>query len=185
MSQFVDRPLSALLVIDVQVGVVHDAWHRDEVVANIAQVVTHARATNMPVIWVQHSDDWMAVGSDNWAIVPELSPIENETTIHKNYCSSFEVTNLEEVLTDFNVGHLVICGAQTNNCVRHTIHAALERGYDITLVEDAHTTSDGDWDNGTLRAADIIDDQNRSCAGYQLPGRSASLITTGDLVGIH
>ena len=82
-----------------------------------------------------------------------------------------------------SVGHLVICGAQTNNCVRHTIHAALERGYDVTLVEDAHTTSDGDWDNGTLRAADIVDDQNRSCAGYQLPGRSATLVATRDLVG--
>jgi len=183
MSQFVDRPLTALLVIDVQVGVVHDAWRRDDVVANIAQIVEHVRATLMPVIWVQHSDDWMAIGSDKWAIVPELQPLENETKIQKNYCSSFEATNLEEVLADINVGHLVICGAQTNNCVRHTIHAALERGYDITLVEDAHSTSDGDWDNGTLRAADIIDDQNRSCAGYQLPGRSASLITTRDLVG--
>ena len=185
MSQFVNCPSSAVVVIDVQVGVVHDAWRRDEVVANISEVVAHARETNTPVIWVQHSDDWMAIGSNDWEIVPELSPIENETKIQKNYCSSFEATNLEEVLAGMGVGHLVICGAQTNNCVRHTIHAALERGYDITLVEDAHTTSDGDWDNGTLRAADIIDDQNRSCAGYQLPGRSASLITTRDLVGIH
>lgn len=185
MTSIPQRNSQALLVIDVQVGVVHDAWRRDEVVANIAQVVEHARATHIPVIWVQHSDDWMAIGSDNWAIVPELQPLENESKIDKNYCSSFETTNLEDVLSGINVGHLVICGAQTNNCVRHTIHAALERGYDITLIEDAHTTSDGDWDNGTLRAADIIDDQNRSCAGYQLPGRSASLITTGDLVGIH
>ena len=183
MTLFVDRPISALIVIDVQVGVVHDAWRRNEIVANISEVVAHARETNMPVIWVQHSDDWMAIGSDKWAIVPELQPLENETKIQKNYCSSFEATNLEEVLADINVGHLVICGAQTNNCVRHTIHAALERGYDITLVEDAHSTSDGDWDNGTLRAADIIDDQNRSCAGYQLPGRSATLIATRDLVG--
>jgi nicotinamidase-related amidase len=183
VTLFVDRPISALIVIDVQVGVVHDAWRRNEIVANISEVVAHARETNMPVIWVQHSDDWMAIGSDKWAIVPELQPLENETKIQKNYCSSFEATNLEEVLADINVGHLVICGAQTNNCVRHTIHAALERGYDITLVEDAHSTSDGDWDNGTLRAADIIDDQNRSCAGYQLPGRCASLITTRDLVG--
>jgi len=183
MTLIPQRNSQALLVIDVQVGVVQDAWHRDEVVANISEVVAHARETNMPVIWVQHSDDWMAIGSDKWAIVSELQPKENETRIHKNYCSSFEATNLEEVLADINVGHLVICGAQTNNCVRHTIHAALERGYDITLVEDAHTTSDGDWDNGTLRATDIIDDQNRSCAGYQLPGRSASLITTHDLVG--
>ena len=183
MSQFVDRPSSAVVVIDVQVGVVHDAWHRDEVVANISEVVAHARAIKMPVIWVQHSDDWMAIGSNDWAIVPELVPLENEAKIQKNYCSSFEATNLEEVLASMNIGHLVICGAQTNNCVRHTIHAALERGYDITLIEDEHTTSDGDWDNGTLRAADIVDDQNRSFAGYQLPGRSATLIATRDLVG--
>jgi nicotinamidase-related amidase len=183
MSQFVDRKSSALVVIDVQVGVVQDAWRRDEVVTNISEVVTHARATQMPVIWVQHSDDWMAIGSNDWEIVSELQPLDNETKIQKNYCSSFEATNLEEVLAGMGVGHLVICGAQTNNCVRHTIHAALERGYDVTLVEDAHTTSDGDWDNGTLRAADIVDDQNRSCAGYQLPGRSATLVATRDLVG--
>ena len=181
MSQFVDRPSSAVVVIDVQVGVVHDAWHRDEVVANISEVVAHARAIKMPVIWVQHSDDWMAIGSNDWAIVPELVPLENEAKIQKNYCSSFEATNLEEVLASMNIGHLVICGAQTNNCVRHTIHAALERGYDITLIEDAHTTSDYQWDSGPVKASVLIDDLNASFNGMELPGRVTKISPVADL----
>ena len=184
MTLFDRRPNSALIVIDVQVGVVHDAWNRDEIVANIAQAVGQARESCTSVIWVQHSDDWMALNSAEWAIVPELVPLDNESRIQKNYCSSFESTNFEEVLATKEVGHLLICGAQTNNCVCHTIHAALERGYDITLIEDAHTTSDGQWDNGILKASDIIDDQNRSCSGYQLPGRTAQLIATRDFVGV-
>jgi nicotinamidase-related amidase len=166
-----DRSGTALLVIDVQVGVVGDAYQRDEVVANINTAITKARTANVPVIWVQHSDEWMAIDSDDWQLVTELAPVEGDRFIRKNFKSSFESTNLDEVLAELSVGHLVITGAQSDNCVRHTTHAALERGYDVTLVEDAHTTSDGEWDNGPLLPRTIIDELNRSFHHYDVPGR--------------
>lgn len=181
MSKFADRPHKALLVIDVQNAVVEDAWRRGEVIGNINTLVENARDSNTPVIWVQHSDDYMEVGSDGWQIVPELDPMSDEPLIRKKYRSSFEETVLDETLAKLGVGHLVISGAQSNNCVRHTSHAALERGYDVTLVEDAHTTSDGPWDSGPLLASAIIDETNRSFHEYELPGRSADITVTKEV----
>lgn len=170
MSTF-DRSGTALLVIDVQAGVVGDAYQREEVVANINTAIAKARAASVPVIWVQHADEWMAVDSSDWQLVTELVPVDGDSFIRKSYKSSFESTNLDDVLADLGVGHLVITGAQSDNCVRHTTHAALERGYDITLVEDAHTTSDGEWEHGPLLAHTIIDELNRSFHHYDVPGR--------------
>lgn len=182
MSKFADRKGNALLVIDVQNGVVENAWHRDEVVGNIHSLVEKARSGNTKVIWIQHSEKEMPIGSEDWKIVPELKPLESEPHVQKRFRSSFEETNLDALLEDLGVGHLYITGAQTNNCVRHTTHAALERGYDVTLIEDAHTTSDSRWESEVLKASAIIDEQNRSCRNYLLPGRKCDLATTAEVV---
>ena len=178
MSLFTERAGRALLVIDVQNDVVADAHDRDTVVGNIRALTQTARAHGVPVVWVQHNDAWMQVGTPDWELVPELERRPSEPLIHKQYRSSFESTELDSVLETLNAGELIVCGAQTNNCVRHTIHAALERGYDVTLVEDAHTTSDFTWDNGVVAAASIIDEQNASLHEYTLPGRFARLSAT-------
>ena len=136
------RTKSALLVIDVQNQVVDGAFNKEQVIANINTAVGKARAAGVPVVWVQHSDDWMAIGSEDWQIVPQLSPADGEAKVGKLYRNSFEATTLEEVLAGLGVGHVYVCGAQTNNCVRYTTHGALERGYDVTLLSDAHTTTD-------------------------------------------
>ena len=142
MTTLAKRPNTALLVIDVQNGVVGGAYERDTVVANVGTVVEKARAAEVPVVWVQHSSDNLAQGSEQWRIVPELSPDESEPLVEKRYPDSFEETTLESVLADLAVGHLVVAGAQTDECVRSTLHGALVRGYDATLVSDAHTTED-------------------------------------------
>jgi len=178
MSNIPGRTNQALLVIDVQNDVVKTAWHRSEVIANINSLVAKARQTKTPIIWVQHSDDYMKIGTDSWQIVSELQPLANEPKIGKKFRSSFEETKLEETLAQLGVGHLYICGAETDNCVRHTSHAALERGYDVTLVKDAHTTSDSPGESATLLATPIIDEMNRSFSHYELPGRSASTVAT-------
>ena len=72
MTTLSDRPNTALLVIDVQNGVVADAYHRDQVVANIDTLVGKARNHDVPVVWVQHSDPGLAMGSEAWEYVPEL-----------------------------------------------------------------------------------------------------------------
>jgi nicotinamidase-related amidase len=182
MCTIANRPNTALIVIDVQNGVVADAYKRAEVIANINTLVTKARAKSVPVIWVQHSEEEMPIESDYWQIVSELSPLESEPHIRKEYGSSFEATNLDEVLADLKVGNLIICGAQTNNCVRHTSHAALERGYDITLVGDAHTTSDVNWGEYQIKADQVVSEQNLAFLNYALPGRAAKVLKTVDVL---
>lgn len=182
MSKFPDRNESALLVIDVQVNVVDDAWHRDEIVKNINTAVEKARAGNTKVIWIQHSSEHLPIGSKGWEIVPELKPLESEPIVRKVYRSSFEDTELEPLLNKMGVSHLYITGAQTNNCVRHTTHSALERGYDVTLIKDGHTTSDLKWKAFDVHATDLIDDLNISFWDYELPGRSAQIASTSEVV---
>jgi len=181
MSSIPGRSNSALLVIDVQNGVVADAFDRDKIVANMASAVLKARAAGISVIWVQHSDEGLPIGSNDWEIVPELKPVAGEEIVRKLYRNSFEATNLEEILSKLKVGHLYITGAQSNNCVRFTSHGALDRGYDVTLVEDAHTTSDYQWDSGTIGASVLIDDLNASMHLMQLPGRNSKITTVKEL----
>lgn len=181
MTSIAGRDKSALLVIDVQNSVVADAYQRDQIVENINIAVVKARAAGVPVIWIQHSDEWMAIGSDDWKIVSELVPLEGEHIIGKLYRNSFEATNLEEELSKLGVGHLYITGSQTNNCVRFTSHGALDRGYDVTLIEDAHTTSDYQWDSGAVKASVLIDDLNASLNGMELPGRASKIAPVAEL----
>ena len=169
-----NRANSALVIIDVQNDVLASAHNRDEIIANIRRAVIKARENQTQVIWVQHSDEFLPIGSDGWQIVPELVPSVAEPIIKKLFRSSFEETELEAVLVDLDIGHLYICGAETNNCVRHTSHAALERGYDITLLADAHTTTDWPWQDRPVLASQIIDEANQAFSDYKLPGRSAT-----------
>ena len=142
MTTLDGRPNTALLIVDVQVDVVSGAWDRDGVIARINTLVDKARAEQVPVVWVQHSDDNMPSDTDGWQLVPELSPGEAEPLVHKRYGDSFEDTDLESLLSERRVGRVVVAGAQTDACIRSTLHGALVRGYDVTLVEDAHTTED-------------------------------------------
>jgi hypothetical protein len=128
MTTIENRPNTALLVVDVQNGVVEGAHERDAVVANVGRLVGKARRERVPVVWVQHSDEQLARGSDDWRIVPELAPGDAEPLVEKNYGDSFEDTTLETVLSGLGVGRLVVVGAQTDACIRSTLHGAFVRG---------------------------------------------------------
>lgn len=179
-----ERGESALVVIDVQVNVVQDAYMRDEKVANMAAAVAKARAASIPVIWVRHSAEDLPLGSDGWQIVPELLPLDGEAIIEKKYRSTFIETNFEEVLGQMKIGHLFTCGAETNNCVRHTSMAALEAGYDVTLIADAHTTTGFEWNGYVVDASSTIDEQNTNFMGYELPGSSANAEKVADIFNV-
>jgi nicotinamidase-related amidase len=140
MTTLDGRPNTALLVVDVQTGVVAGAPRRDDVVANIGSLVERARSADVPVVWVQHFGNGLARGSEEWQIVPELARDDAEPLVEKTYGDSFEDTSLESVLAELGVGSLLVVGAQTDMCIRSTLHGALARGYDATLVSDAHTT---------------------------------------------
>ncbi len=171
------RSKSALIVIDVQNQVVEGAYNKDAVISQINSAVGKARGAGVPVIWVQHSDDWMPIGSVDWQIVPELSPAEGEARIGKLYRNSFEATELETLLSGLGVGHVIMCGAQTNNCVRFTSQGALDRGYDVTLLVDAHTTTDYPYGDGVVSAEVLVRDLNASFSGLELPGRKSEAMS--------
>jgi nicotinamidase-related amidase len=180
MSKLENRPHTALLVIDVQNGVVGRAYKRDAVVANIASLVEKARRESIPVVWVQHSDEQLARGSEEWRIVPELTPRDAEPVVEKNYGDSFEDTNLESVLSVLGVGRLVVVGAETDACVRSTLHGAFVRGYDTTLVKDAHTAQDQTaW--GAPPPDQVIAHTNLYWTYQTAPGRKAGTVETSDV----
>jgi nicotinamidase-related amidase len=175
-----DRPNTALLVVDVQTCVVEGAHARDAVVANVSTLVEKARREAVPVVWVQHSDEHIVRGSDGWRIVPELDPSEAEPLVEKHYGDSFEDTQLETVLSGLGVGRLVVVGAQTDACIRSTLHGALVRGYDATLVSDAHTTEDlTAW--GAPPPAQVVAHTNLYWADTTAPGRTAGTVATTEV----
>jgi nicotinamidase-related amidase len=175
-----NRPNTALLVIDVQNGVVGDAYDRDAVIANIAVAVENARASDVDVVWIQHNSDELAKDSDPWKYVPELTRRDDEPLVQKHYGDSFEDTDLEAVLAQRGVGSLVVTGAQTDVCIRSTLHGALARGYDAMLVSDAHTTEDlSQW--GAHSPDKVIDHTNLYWSFQKAPGRTAGIVKTADL----
>jgi nicotinamidase-related amidase len=180
MTTLQNRPNTALLVVDVQNGVVAEAHERDAVVGRVGRLVEQARRERVPVVWVQHSDDQLARGSDDWRIVPELTPDDAEPLVEKNYGDSFEDTTLEAVLSGLGVGRLVVVGAQTDACIRSTLHGAFVRGYDATLVNDAHTTGDQTaW--GAPPPDQVIAHTNLYWRYQTAPGRTAGTVATSDV----
>ena len=180
MSTLENRPNTALLVVDVQNGVVGGSHERDAVVANVGSLVERARRDEVPVVWVQHSDEHLAHGSDEWRIVPELAPGDEEPRVEKAYGDAFEDTPLETVLSHLGVGRLVVVGAETDACIRSTLHGAFTRGYDATLVSDAHTTGDQtEW--GAPPPDQVIAHTNLYWSHQAAPGRTAGTVKTEDV----
>jgi nicotinamidase-related amidase len=180
MTALSDRPNTALVVIDVQMGVVAHAHERDAVVANIGTLVDKAREEGVLIVWVQHSDEGLEKGSDDWDYVPELTRRESEPLVHKTFGDSFEGTDLEDVLAGAGIGRLVVTGAQTDACIRSTIHGAFTRGYDVTLVGDAHTTEDHSaW--GAPPPDKVIAHTNLYWRYQAAPGRTAQVTQTKDV----
>jgi nicotinamidase-related amidase len=177
MTTLANRPNTALLVVDVQNGVVAGAHERDGVVANIGVLVDKARREGVPVVWVQHSDAQLTRGSEEWHIVPELARDDAEPLVEKSYADAFEETTLETELSGLGVGRLVVAGAQTDECVRSTLHGALVRGYDAILVSDAHTTEDQSaW--GAPPPEQVIAHTNLYWTYQRAPGRTAGTVDT-------
>jgi nicotinamidase-related amidase len=180
VTTLANRPNTALLVIDVQNGVVGAAHDRDNVVANIGTLIDKARAAGVDVVWIQHRSEELQPDSEPWRYVPELERQDSEPLVHKAYADSFEDTELESILAARGIGRLVVSGAQTDECVRSTLHGAIVRGYDATLVADAHTTEDlSEW--GAPTPDKVIAHTNLYWQNHAAPGRSAGTVTTADV----
>ncbi|MBI4730538.1 MAG: isochorismatase family protein [Chloroflexi bacterium] len=173
---------AVLLVVDVQVGVMRNAWDAPRITQNIITAVEKARSQSIPVIWVQHSDSELVYKSPDWHLVPELLPAEGEIQIHKQFNSSFERTPLEENLARLGASHIVLAGAATNWCVRATAYGALDRGYDLTLIKDAHSTETIEFENGiNIEAENIIRELNIAMTWLSYPGRTNSAVSAEEI----
>ena len=180
MTTLPDRPNTALLVVDVQNGIMAHTLNRDGVIATIGGLVARARAEDAPVVWVQHANDEFPYGSESWQFVPELDIREGDPVVHKTYGDSFEDTDLEAVLAGRAVGRLIVAGAMSDACVRSTLHGALVRGYDTNLVADAHTTEDlSEW--GMPPPDVVISFTNLYWGDTAAPGRQAGTVAAADV----
>jgi nicotinamidase-related amidase len=180
MTTLPDRPNPALLIIDVQNGVVGEAYERDAVVANVGSLLEKARAEGVDVVWIQHNSDDLPRGSEQWEFVRELVRAEPEPLVQKSYADAFEDTDLEPVLAERGIGRVFVAGAQTDECIRATLHGAIVRGYDAKLVGDAHTTEDlTEW--GAPPPEQVIAHTNLYWRFHTAPGRSAGTVTAAEV----
>lgn len=178
----------ALIVIDLQNGVLADegTWDAAGVVARTAGLVDRARASGTPVVWVQHNSAELVAGEDAWQYADGLVPADGEPVVQKRYGDAFADTELAELLSDRGVGHLVIAGAQTDACIRSTLHGAVVRGYDVTLVADCHTTGElpAQYSGGEQISAQTKINFTNMYAGWGLdyPDASGSAVPSTELV---
>lgn len=153
---------TALLIIDVQVGLVdgsHAVYQNQQLLEHIASLLVQARATHTPVIYMQHDGEpggRLEPETPGWQIHASVAPRSGETILRKRASDSFYGTILQEELRKRGIQHLVITGCRSEMCVDTTCRAAISRGYDVTLVTDAHSTTD----SAILSAAQIIAHHN-------------------------
>ena len=158
---------SALVIIDVQVGIIEGfhAHRATEVLSQINKLLSKARATNTPIIYIQHDGEAghpLEVGTDGWHIHSEITPHAEDLIIRKRASDSFFETTLQRDLESRGIQHLIVTGCMTEYCVDTTARRAVSIGYDVTLVSDAHTTID----NKLLTAAQIIAHHNALLDGF-------------------
>jgi nicotinamidase-related amidase len=155
---------TALLIIDVQVGIVEaesgHVFNSEALLTNINQIISDARLREIPILYVQDLDV-APQESKEFQIHPAIAPLESDRIIHKVATDAFHGTNLHEELQAIGANHLVIVGCKTEYCVDTTCRRATTLGYDVTLVADAHSTTD----NKVLKAEQIINHHNANLHG--------------------
>lgn len=166
---------TVVLAIDLQAGVLPGCFDEQGVLARAAALVDRARASDAPVVWVHH--DPVGVGTPDWELAAPLQSVEGEPLVHKSYRDSFADTNLRETLDRLGASRLVIIGAQSDFCVRTTMQRAAAEGYDVTLVSDAHTTVDTEWDGVPISGEQIVAHTNMYFSGLRYPGQEFALAT--------
>ncbi|NPE07840.1 MAG: isochorismatase family protein [Asgard group archaeon] len=134
---------TVLVVIDVQLGLFtgkKPIYKEDELLENINYLTSNARSANIPTIWIQHANESvLIVGTESYNIHPKLQPVKDDLFYYKTVSSTFEETDLHEVLQSKGIEKLVMTGTLTNACVKANCRAAKKLGYSVVLVKDAHS----------------------------------------------
>lgn len=170
---------TALVIIDMQVGLLDGAHQEEQTVDTVASLLERARAADLVIVHVQHDHlhyEPLMPGRPTWEIHPRLAPGEREVVVHKSASDAFYGTDLAAVLEARGVRRLIVTGMQTEFCVDATVRAASSRGFDVTLVADGHTTGDTD-----LPAAQIIAHHNQTLANLAQPDHPVRVAPAAEL----
>jgi nicotinamidase-related amidase len=176
---------TALVVIDVQEamfgpGQQPPVFQAVKVVANIATLLSKARSAGAMVVYIQHHDQVdpaMQPGTPGFAIRAAIAPEPDETVVVKRICDCFTQTNLEQVLREAGIRRLVTCGIQSDFCVDSGSRGAMNRGFDVILASDAHTT----WDDDVLCAEQIIAHVNATLPNTSGPNARIQVKRTAEI----
>jgi nicotinamidase-related amidase len=155
-TAFIDRAKTALVVIDLQKGVVGRQtapYTADSVVKNAAAIAAAFRKNGMPIFLVRVA--FSADGKDmlrplvdapwptqtpppDWTeIVQEMGPKPGDFVITKHQWGAFYGTELDLQLRRHGITSIVLCGIATNIGVESTARFAFEYGFNQIFVEDA------------------------------------------------
>jgi len=134
---------SALMVIDVQLGLFirkTPIYNAETLFTNINSLIDSARVANIPIVFIQHSNDNSLVkGTKEHQYHPEIHIKTDDLIFHKTKLSAFIETHLHSFLQSKNITTLIIIGTLSNVCVRANCRAAKKLGYKVFLVEDGHS----------------------------------------------
>ncbi|MGI8993574.1 MAG: cysteine hydrolase family protein [Nocardioidaceae bacterium] len=181
---------TALLVIDLQQQVLETAWQRDDVIARTAKLIGRAREQQTPIVFVQHhatNGEGLVRGTEGWRFVDAVAPGPDDTLVEKNYSDAFADTDLEAILAGVDASHLVVAGAESDACINTTVRRALAEGYDVTLVEDCHTTSDRRFDDSRVEgdihidAVQVVAHVNLCVWSLTYPGQVSTVVPAADV----
>ena len=148
---------TALLVMDMQAGIVPRLPDATSVLSNAGKAIAHARSKKIPVIFVvvgfrqgapeiSLNNKSFAAGKEMFAginmqefmaVHPDLAPQEGEVTVIKRRISAFAGSDLEVVLRSFGIGHMVLTGIATSGVVLSTVREASDKDYQLTVLADA------------------------------------------------
>ena len=166
---------TALVIIDVQMGMFDEdgpVYNGENLLQTLSKLIGKAHQANAPVIYVQHNDEEFVKGGPAWPIHPFITPIAGDVVVQKRTPDSFHETNLGDELEKIGIKKLVVGGIQTEYCVDTTCRRAFSLGYDVTLVEDGHST----WDNKYITAQQVIAHHNNTLDGWAVRLESADKV---------
>jgi nicotinamidase-related amidase len=170
----------ALLIVDMQAGMLAEVPDAEALTARIAELAARARADGRPVFVIQHEAADLIPGEPGWQLAEAIAPHEGDILLAKRNADSFIGTDLDERLRGLGISHVVVTGLATEFCVDSTCRAALSRGYDLTLVEDGHSTPAPPPDSG-LSAETIVTRYNQVLSWADYPDRDVTVSPAADV----
>lgn len=157
----------ALLVLDMQVGLVHGPdrpWRGPELLETVNALLHKARSAGAGIFLARHIGPVgspIEPGSPLTLLAPELMLLGSEVVFEKHRPNAFAMTRLAEQLRACGATGVVIAGMKTQYCIDSTCRAARDLGFDAVLIADGHTCSD----TAELKAEQIVAHHNASLVG--------------------